>query len=64
MSNVNDVVYKCDQRRTQESENGKAVPITKLSFKQRDILIWKHVQVTCGTWKVSQMKQLNSSGLF
>ena len=35
MSNVNDVVYKCDQRRTQESENGKAVPITKLSFKHK-----------------------------
>ena len=35
MSNVNDVVYKCDQRRSQESDNGKAVPITKLSFQHK-----------------------------
>ena len=70
---VNDVVYKWDVTRALpkkcifdlKKENVRAVSTTASynNLSTRNIPIWQHFQLTCGTWKLFQVKHLKS-GLF
>ena len=70
---VNDIIYNCDITRPfpktctldLQRENGRAVSITTSYYlNTRDIQIRQHFQVTCGIWKVLQVKHLTYSCLF
>ena len=61
---VNDIIYNCDIARPfpktctldLQRENGRAVFITTSYYLNTRIQIRQHFQVTCGIWKVLQVK--------
>ena len=65
---INDVVYKCNVKGPLpekcildlQRENGRAVSIATIYHSNTiDNPIRQHFQITCGSWKVFQVKYLN-----